>query len=521
MSRRARETFHHGKAWDLMAEVKQRPQYDPQAEPDGVINLSGALNSLMRDWMKDYCENHVDKTQLSKRKLPSLVLTPIVSNRSSIVLSYGSISGGPNLQAAASGFFNEFFNPCVSVQPSQIVATNGVTSMIDLMAWTLCEPGDAVLYPSPTFYMLEYDLASRNGVLGVPVSMLSIEDQFGDSEEGVREMVEILETAANSTCASGHRPRILFICNPSNPQGRCYSKMALNALAAFCGRHDMHLVADEIYALSHFGDEEFSSVLAIDDNPKAGVVTRQMVHQIYGISKDFDMGGLRMGFLVSRNQELLETIKRVTWFTWITAYSETFVTNFYSRLDLVHEYVSTYQMRLSQAYSITCDALIDNKIPFQPATAGLFVLVDLGYWVAYFKGPDEARDPARTREVQLCKWLVDGGVFVNPGQFAYSNHPGHFRLVFTEEPAQTVVLAIQRMRHALEKLEKSRVRACPATPNSHGDYSASSAVNTSSASSTNPSVELEVGFKNDGLDVTSLRQHSYFSRALSWLNCLE
>ncbi|KAH8665547.1 pyridoxal phosphate-dependent transferase [Ilyonectria robusta] len=419
-SGRALETYKHGKAWDLMNQAKQYPAYDQKTCPGGFINLSGALNILMRDWLKDYCDQNMENIRISQ------------------VLSYGSISGGPQLQSAMAAFFNHFFHPSTPVELAQIVATNGVTSMIDLVAWTLCDPGDSVLYLAPTFYMLDYDLASRNGIVGVPVSTTMLDNPFGGDDEDIQK---------------GFPPRILFLCNPANPQGRCYSAKALEALARFCARRRMHLVVDEIYALSHFGDEPFSSVQAIEDDEEAGVDVKQMVHGIYGLSKDFDMGGVRMGFLISRNTAFVDAIKRVTWFTWITAFSEAFVTNFFSQLNLVQEYVSIYQSRLGEAYSRTHEALVKNDIPFQPATSGLFVVVDLSPWMRYFDGPDKADNPAETREVQLCNWLLEGGVFLNPGQFAFSDKPGQFRLVFTEVPIETVVLAVERIRLSLDKLQ--------------------------------------------------------------------
>ncbi|KAH7161832.1 pyridoxal phosphate-dependent transferase [Dactylonectria macrodidyma] len=433
-SRRALETFNHGKAWDLMGQAGQRPAYDPKSRPDGLINLSGAVNILMRDWLEEYTDQAMREIQVSK------------------TLSYGTISGGPKLCSTMASFFNRFFKPGCPVEPTQIVATNGVTAMIDLVTWTLCEPGDAVMYLAPTFYMLDYDLVSRNGIIGVPVSTTGLDKPFGGDDEDIRKLVGLLENAADSTAANGSTPRMLFICNPSNPQGRCYSSQTLAALVRFCASRHMHLVADEIYALSHFGDEPFCSVLSVVDDQDTNVDGKQMIHGIYGLSKDFDMGGVRMGFLITRNTAFAEAIKRVTWFTWITAFSEVFVTNFFSRLDLVHDYVSTYQERISAAYSKTREALIKYDIPFEPATSGLFVFVNLGRWIRYFDGPNQA-DADATPETQLCNWLLDGGVFLNPGQFAFCDRPGHFRLVFTEVPIETVVLSIERIRVSLDKLD--------------------------------------------------------------------
>ncbi|KAH8889044.1 PLP-dependent transferase [Thozetella sp. PMI_491] len=442
-SRRALASFHHGKAWDLMGQIKQRPQYDPEMQPGGVINLSGALNILMRDWMESYTKEYATALEINKQ------------------LPYGSIFGTPELQGAMAGFFNRFFSPARPIEPSNIVATNGVTALINLMAWTLCEPGDAILMPTPTFYMLDYDLSTCTETVSVPVSMTGVDDPFGGEEEDIDQVIRLLHSAADASVARGNRPRMLFICNPANPQGRSYSSKMLRAFARFCALQHMHLVADEIYALSQFGDAEFSSVHSIEPDLDVSIDTRQMVHGLYGLSKDFDMGGLRMGFLVTRNDALLAAIKRVTWFTWITAFSDSFVTQFMGNLDLVEEYRVIYQERLAKTYSLVSDAMIRHSIPFQQATSGLFVFIDLSQWLGYFE--DSQADASRTEsaEIRLCKWLVDDGVFINPGEFAFSDRPGHYRFVFTEQPVNVVLLAVQRIRESLDRLVRGGLSAHP------------------------------------------------------------
>lgn len=230
-----------------------------------------------------------------------------------IVLTYGSISGSSELLTAIAGFFNRFLCPGLEnpIAESEIAAANGVTAAIDLVAWTLCDPGDSILFPSPTFYMLDFDLSSRTQVISVPVSTTGIQDPFSN-EECIKQMIQRFDKSAHEQELKGSRPRVLFLCNPANPQGLCYSLNMLNSLAAFCAARQMNLVSVEIYSMSQFGGEDFISVLSIPDNKEAGVDVNSMVHCLYGLSKDFDMGGLRMGFLVTRNPLFLAAIKRIT-----------------------------------------------------------------------------------------------------------------------------------------------------------------------------------------------------------------
>ncbi|KAK6063774.1 ACC synthase [Seiridium cupressi] len=381
VSERALAAFKGGSAWALMEKVKLRPQFDQESEPDGIINLSGASNILMKDWMDRFIEENTHKLPLQD------------------MLSYGAVSGGPGLLKAMAAFFNRHFRPSSLLTKEHIIAANGVTSLIDLIAWTLCNPGEAIIYPTPTFYMLDYDTTVRSDVKAVPVSCSHIRDQFVSSSADA--LVAALEAAVDVQAKQGVRCRVLFICNPANPQGRCYSQKTLSALARFCTRRDMHLVADEIYAMSQFrlpGHsaaelDEFSSVLSIPDDGK--LTTHANAHCLYGMSKDFNMGGLRMGFLVTRNKEVLAAARRVT---------------------------------LAGAYEETQSALVGYGIPFMKANAGLFIFIDLSRWIGCFGGEDSnsslttgsSSGNSPSHEMQLCEWLIDHGVFINAGEVSFT-----------------------------------------------------------------------------------------------------
>lgn len=68
--------------------------------------------------------------------------------------------------------------------------------------------------------------------------------------------------------------------------GRCYPRKTLEALMRFCSDRSIHLVSDEIYALSVYcTDSEhvgFTSVLSIDTT---GIIDSDYVHVMYGMAK--------------------------------------------------------------------------------------------------------------------------------------------------------------------------------------------------------------------------------------------
>lgn len=60
-SKRALSASDGGPAWAMMSKVKKLPQYDAEKEPSGVINLSGAENDLMKDWLDDFVRSNDGK----------------------------------------------------------------------------------------------------------------------------------------------------------------------------------------------------------------------------------------------------------------------------------------------------------------------------------------------------------------------------------------------------------------------------------------------------------------------------
>ena len=98
--------------------------------------------------------------------------------------------------------------------------------------------------------------------------------------------------------SSKHRVKAVLFCNPHNPRGDLYPREHIEALLQFCETHDLHLISDEIYALSTFNDgglangRGFVSVLQCD--LKKLRVNPARVHMVYSISKDLGSSGLRL-----------------------------------------------------------------------------------------------------------------------------------------------------------------------------------------------------------------------------------
>ncbi|KAK1688090.1 pyridoxal phosphate-dependent transferase [Colletotrichum godetiae] len=438
-SSRALANLESGGFIDLENEAGKLPQYDPVTCPDGVIDLSGAINGLMDDVLAEEMDQFSKTYDFAK------------------ATRYGDVMGPKELAKAMSSFINRYFGSSRPVTSNDILVTNGVTSLLDMMAFGMCDPGEGIMVITPTYMMFPHDLCARAGVSLIRVNTEPIESQF--DEQSAPLLINAMSRAHAAALKDGIVPKAILLCNPSNPCGRTYPRTTLVNIARFCGQKDMHLLSDEIYAMSTFTTAagtygqvlpSFTSVLSIQDDPPLGVFAEN-IHCMYGASKDFGCGGLRLGFLVTRNELLWRSLRRLVLFTWVSSFSTAFFTHFLLDEEAVRRYLKTYRQRLETQYKLTAQLLTEKRIPFVPANSGVFIFVKLTDWLDH--GEDLTK-LAGSREMRLCRHLLhEAGVFLSPGELSLSTVPGCFRLVYTDK-REAMPKAIKRLATALEEIKQ-------------------------------------------------------------------
>ena len=96
---------------------------------------------------------------------------------------------------------------------------------------------------------------------------------------------ELLEKAILEQQELGRKVRGFIFCNPNNPLGAVYSWDLTRSLMAVCAKHEVHFIADEIYALSVYGKMEgrtdFKSVLSIPEDEVSRYLDKLIYLSIY------------------------------------------------------------------------------------------------------------------------------------------------------------------------------------------------------------------------------------------------
>jgi aspartate/methionine/tyrosine aminotransferase len=161
---------------------------------------------------------------------------------------------------------------------SQVIVTNGAKHALFNTILTMVDEGDEVLIPSP-FWTTYPELVLLAG--GVPIHVPTT------YEEGFKVTPDKLESYITD------RTTIFLHVSPSNPTGAVYSPVETKELADFLERHEITVIADEIYEHLTYDSIETTSILSCSDFLRErGVV-------INGVAKTYAMTGWRIGWMIA------------------------------------------------------------------------------------------------------------------------------------------------------------------------------------------------------------------------------
>jgi len=189
---------------------------------------------------------------------------------------YTPASGIPALRQAVA---DRLLADCgVSYTAGQIVVASGAKHSIFVALQSILDPGDEVILPAP--YWVTFPESVRMAG-GVPVVIPT------DEASGFKITKKQLEAAVTD------KTKLLILNNPSNPTGMFYCEDELREIAEVCVKHDLYILADEVYYKLVYDGRKFTSVAALGDDVKERTII------VNAVSKTYAMTGWRIGFTAS------------------------------------------------------------------------------------------------------------------------------------------------------------------------------------------------------------------------------
>ncbi len=188
---------------------------------------------------------------------------------------YTSNLGTPALRQAIARYLERRFDAHFAWE-REILVTVGVSEAIDLAIRAICSPGDEVLYHEPCFVSYAPTVRLAHAT---PVAVETrAEDEF-------RLTVEALERSVTP------KTRALLLNFPCNPTGATLSREDMAAILAFAGKHDLMVLADEVYSELNYEAED-PPLASFAGFPEA----KDRVVLLNGFSKSWAMTGYRLGY---------------------------------------------------------------------------------------------------------------------------------------------------------------------------------------------------------------------------------
>ncbi|OWF41549.1 1-aminocyclopropane-1-carboxylate synthase-like protein 1 [Mizuhopecten yessoensis] len=386
--------------------------YDLTDNPGGIVNLGTVENKTCEDiWLKKVEE-----------------LAPSIVEKSS--LYYYNLSGLDTLRRSIGEFLATKLELPKPLDPEKIILLDGVTAILNAVALAIADEGDTILCPTPSFGRFLNDIGDVAGVRFYKVPMFE-ECDTGDAAEF---HISIIEKYYKQAVSEGHTVKGVILCNPQNPTGKVYTKADVSSLLDFCASKEIHIIVDEIYALSCYDKPQFTSVLQCD------IPDPNRTHFLWGFSKDLSLSGYRCGMIYTPNTQLLDYLRKVSMFCTIPAPVQIILNGIISDtewLDTV--YFPIYQKRLRENFEIARAGLEKLGIPVYKGTAGNYIWMKLTKYL-----PNKTTE----EEIALFQKILQGGVYLCPGSEMFCHYPGWFRLTFTTYKDH-VIEGLKRMEHVL------------------------------------------------------------------------
>ena len=206
-----------------------------------------------------------------------------VRNNTIEVLAYSRTEGSETYRKKLSDYYKK---QKINVTHNDILVTTGGSEALSFTMGSIADEGDEIIIPEP-FYANYNGFATAMGIKVSPV-LSRIENNF--ALPPIEEFEKLITD----------KTRAILICNPGNPTGYLYNKTEIQKLALLVKKHNLFLVADEVYREFTYDGKEHYSILRENGLEEHAIV-------IDSVSKRYSMCGARIGCLVTKNKEIIKT----------------------------------------------------------------------------------------------------------------------------------------------------------------------------------------------------------------------
>jgi aspartate/methionine/tyrosine aminotransferase len=365
----------------------KRDAFDAKSNPTGYVNFGTAENQVIFDALEPLLRHATEIREADAH--------------------YNELHGALFLRQEIATFLQARAGRPLNAE--NIALASGASAVLEMLAFTVCDAGDAILIPTPYYPGFDHDLALRpeTHLYPVPLAGPQFELRLTDIER------------AHAACVQeGRNVAAVLLNSPHNPSGQVYDESLIRDVVAFASHHEIHVLSDELYAESLLPNARHFSALRIQS---------PLVHVVYGFAKDFGLSGWKLGILHSDNPQVMDVARSTAYFYSVSMVTQRILSGVLGD-PLLKEYFPALRARLAHIHREVTGELSSKRIPYTTAQGGIVLWLDLRAFLSAqsFEG-----------ERHLCQEIFDRcKVNISPGAAFHCSEPGWFRLCYTLPEAE-------------------------------------------------------------------------------------
>ncbi len=300
--------------------------------------------------------------------------------------------------------------------PLSIQITAGATHALSCAVRSILSPGDQILLLAP-YWPLIRGISVSVGLrpIEVPFSHVLLRQQRVDIESTLESFITPESTA-------------IYMCTPNNPDGKVYTEVELAIIAKVARRHNLWVIADEVYENFVYDGASHRSIAALD-----GMADRTMT--VFSFSKSYGLAGLRVGYLVGP-PEATVAVRKMSNHT-IYSVPRALQQCALGAMSQGAEFLADARQRYVGARDLAFDRV---KPPCLKPEGATYLFLDLSEYCR--RGEDSC--------IGVLETLAEAGILLAPGGGFGNLYQKWARLCFTSTPLAELEEGIERLNSVLE-----------------------------------------------------------------------
>lgn len=306
------------------------------------------------------------------------------------------------------------------IEKKDIIPTTGVVSSLFYLVLALQDESEGVIVQTPVYNPF-FDIITKNNKKIITNPLINKNGKYTINYKDL----EAKMIAGN---------KIMILCNPHNPVGRCYTKEEIEKIVDLCKKHDVYLLSDEIHCDIILNNYSFTSVMEFYEK-------YEKIIALFAPSKTFNLAGLMGSNVIIRNEELREKFEETLEKYFYEGPNVLSLTASKAAYTLCDKWVDDQRKHITNNFKVLKKYFKDNmpRVKVTNLEATYLVWLDFRYLNISCE--------------ELNNGLINEGVYLNKGCMYCEDYEGFLRFNIACSKEE-MLKGLEIIKNHIKKVEK-------------------------------------------------------------------